>query len=203
MKRNPWMFLATLAVALLPSCSQEEPLPTHQASGTTVAADPGTVTPVETPAATTTVATPGTTPATVAVSSPGAVVASTDGEWPGVTLNVTELKRGSGGTVMLKFNVINGSDNEVGAGYNFGDSSSGATDYGSVGGVHLIDPVGKKKYFVVRDADSKCVCSREISGVKPGNRANWWAKFPAPPPDVQRVTIIVPHFIPMDDVPIS
>ena len=203
MKRSPLMFLLAAVVLMLPSCSKDEPLPVHQGSGTSAAAaDPGTVTPMENlPAATTTVAT--TVPATSPAAAPGAIIASTDSEWPGVTLNVTELKRGSGGTVMMKFNVVNGSEKEVDAGYNFGDTSQSATDYNSVGGVHLIDPVGKKKYFVVRDADNKCVCSREAQGIKPGGRANWWAKFPAPPPDVQRVTVIVPHFIPMDDVPVS
>ena len=29
------------------------------------------------------------------------------------------------------------------------------------------------------------------------------AKFPAPPDSVQKIGVVVPHFIPMDDVPIS
>ena len=47
------------------------------------------------------------------------------------------------------------------------------------------------------------MCSREVEDVHPGNKANLWAKFPAPPPDVTKVTIEIPHFQPMDDVPIS
>ena len=34
-------------------------------------------------------------------------------------------------------------------------------------------------------------------------RANLYAKFPAPPGDVEKITVEIPHFIPMDDVPIS
>ena len=67
----------------------------------------------------------------------------------------------------------------------------------------MIDAVGKKKYFVVRDTEGACLCSRDLSDIKPRNRANLFAKFPAPPEDVQKITVVIPHFIPMDDVPIS
>jgi hypothetical protein len=30
-----------------------------------------------------------------------------------------------------------------------------------------------------------------------------WAKFHAPPDGVQKIGVVVPHFIPTDDVPIS
>ena len=39
--------------------------------------------------------------------------------------------------------------------------------------------------------------------LKPGERVNLWSKFPAPPEDVQKISVVVPHFGPMDDVPIS
>ncbi len=70
-------------------------------------------------------------------------------------------------------------------------------------GIHLLDPVNKKKYFVVTDAERKCVCSKEIPDVEPGGKLNLWAKFPAPPPEVTKVSIEIPHFAPIDDVPIS
>ena len=72
-----------------------------------------------------------------------------------------------------------------------------------VGAVQLVDPVGKKKYFVARDAEGKCVCSRGIPDVAPHSRLSLWAKFPAPPDDVQKISIVIPHFQPLDDVTIS
>ena len=69
--------------------------------------------------------------------------------------------------------------------------------------MQLVDPVGKKKYFVARDADGKCVCSVHIPDVAPHSRLSLWAKFPAPPDDVQKISIVIPHFQPLDDVPIS
>ena len=130
-------------------------------------------------------------------------IATADGETPGVRIEVTELKRTSGGTVSLKFSMINDSDKAVSFSYNFVDPAHENKDFGGIGGVHLIDPVGKKKYFVARDSENNCVCSQKIKDIPKGSRANLWAKFPAPPDDVQKISIVIPHVSPMDDVPLS
>ena len=70
-------------------------------------------------------------------------------------------------------------------------------------GVTLVDGANKKKYFVVRDTDTNCLCSRDIKDIAPKSRVNLWAKFPAPPDDVQKISIVIPHFGPIDDVSIS
>ena len=103
----------------------------------------------------------------------------------------------------LKLAMVNDSDKAVSFGYAFVDPSHDITDFGGIGGVHLIDPVGKKKYFVARDSEGKCVCSQKVADIPKGSRANLWAKFPAPPDDVQQISIVIPHFSPMDDVPLS
>ena len=69
-----------------------------------------------------------------------------------------------------------------------GDNHVSADDYRDVSGIHLVDPVNKKKYFVVTDAEKKCLCSKGIADVETGGKLNLWAKFPAPPPDVTKVT---------------
>lgn len=133
--------------------------------------------------------------------SAGPAIATSDGDKPGIRVEVVELKRTSGNTVNLKFAMINDSDKDMGFSYDYGEGST--SDFGTVGGVHLIDAEGKKKYFVVRDTEGACACSRGLKDIKPKTRANLWAKFPAPPDDVQKITVVIPHFIPMDDVPIS
>jgi len=140
----------------------------------------------------------GTDPAPV---SAGPALATSEGDKPGIRVEVVELKRTSGNTVNLKFAMINESDQDMGFGYDFGEGST--SDMGSVAGAHLIDAEGKKKYFVVRDTEGACACSRGLSSIKPKTRTNLWAKFPAPPDDVQQITVVIPHFTPMDDVPIS
>lgn len=143
-----------------------------------------------------------TAPAPDAAAPPG-FVAFTDGEQVGVRFEVTELKRTSGGTVTLKFTLVNDSEKGVAFGYNYGYGQSSVADFASIGGIHLVDAAGKKKYLVVRDGNGKCVCSQGLDTVGPGSRVNLWAKFPAPPEDVTRISVVIPHAIPLDDVPIS
>ena len=100
----------------------------------------------------------------------------------------------------LKFTLINDSTESLGFGYGFVEKNKG---YGDIGGVHLIDQSAKKKYFVARDSEGNCVCSREQKDLPPGEKRNLWAKFPAPPPDVKTISIVIPRFSPLDDVPVS
>ena len=85
-------------------------------------------------------------------------------------------------------------------GYSFGE---GGGDFGTISGIHLIDAANKKKYFVVRDTDKACVCSSNIANIAAGSQSVLWAKFPAPPDDVQKITVEIPHFPPFEDVPIT
>jgi len=159
----------------------------------------------ETTATAATAAATTATTATAATAAPtSGAVASTEGERSGARVDVTELKRTSGGTVNLKFTITNGgSDSFSTASSYFGDNAISADNYRDVSGVHLVDPVNKKKYFVVVDSDRKCLCSKELPDIKAGEKINVWAKFPAPPPEVTKVTIEIPHFQPMDDVTIA
>ena len=144
---------------------------------------------------------PATTPVSSAPSA--AAIATADGERAGTRVEITELKRSSDNTVTLKFAMVNDSDKGIGFGYDFGDPANDIKDHASVGGVNLVDSAGKKKYFVVRDTENNCVCSRGVKDIAPASRANLWAKFPAPPDDVQKIGVVIPHFGPLDDVPIS
>lgn len=142
-----------------------------------------------------------TSPAPSPAPAPS-VLATSDGERAGARVEVVELKRSSGDTLSLKFVLVNDADKDFSMANYLGNSGIGS-DYRSVGGAHLVDATGKKKYLVVRDSETYCVCSREVQDVEPKSRVNLWAKFPAPPADVQRVNIVIPHFGPMDDVAIS
>lgn len=174
----------------LASCSKQEAKPTGEAARSAVSPPDRTTTNVSPPPATTS-------------ASTAPAIATSDSETAGVRAEVQELKRSSDNTLTLKFAIVNDSDKAVGFGYDFGDEGNHIKDYGSIGGVTLIDGTNKKKYFVVRDTESNCVCSRGVKDLKPGTRANLWAKFPAPPDDVQKIGVVIPHFAPMDDVTIS
>jgi hypothetical protein len=103
---------------------------------------------------------------------------------------------------MLKFTIVNdgSADFEPDS---LADKDVDKADYHSVSGVYLIDSANKKKYLVVYDTKNSCICSRRSKNVPAKSSANLWAKFPAPPDDVTKIGVVVPHFVPMDDVPLS
>jgi hypothetical protein len=127
-------------------------------------------------------------------------VLSAEGETPDVRIEVRELKRGDGGTVTLRLRLVNESGDEFAANCNMRET--GNDDCGDFTGAYLLDAANKKKYLVVRDADQKCVCSR-VDNIADGKKMNLWATYPAPPADVEKVTVIVPLFEPIEGVPIA
>ena len=144
------------------------------------------------------------TQTTVSAAPTAGAIAGTDGEKAGTHIDITELKRTSGGTVNLKLVLSNNGSEKLNlAGDWLGDTHVSRDSYRDISGVHLIDGANKKKYFVVTDSERSCVCSKNIEQVPAGEKVNLWAKFPAPPPEVTKVTIEIPHFQPIDDVPIS
>jgi len=98
---------------------------------------------------------------------------------------------------MLELLIVNNSDSS------YDLSSMTASQYRSADGIYLVDMTGKKKYEVVRDSDKNCICSRNLFTIDAKSSTNIWAKFPAPPDSVQKIGIVVPNFMPLDDVPIS
>jgi hypothetical protein len=125
---------------------------------------------------------------------------SADGDAPGTKIVVEDLKRDDGGTITLRFQMINETEKKFGDRCGFREDSGETC--GPITGVHLLDAANKKKYLVVRDTSRKCACA-DFRVIEPGGRINLWAKFPAPPPGVQKVTVVVPQFQPVESVPIS
>lgn len=196
MKKGASPKLVTIIVALAPvmiaACTTSSPQQKNtNASSQAAPAKPEASAPAPAPA-------PSTPP-----SSTAPIIASADGDAPGTKVEIHELKRSSGETLTLRFSMVNGSNKDISFNYAFVEPGKDVPDFNSVGGVHLIDPVGKKKYFVVRDTENQPSCSKGLKDLAPGQRLNLWSKFPAPPEDVQKISVVVPHFGPMDDVPIS
>jgi len=126
-------------------------------------------------------------------------LASAEGELPGLRVEIQELKRTAGDTLTLKLAFVSTGQQDVPMDQ-FGTTGS---NQWSLAGITLVDIVGKKKYFPAGDSEGKCLCSMDIARLKPQARANLWAKFPAPPPDVQTISILIPRFAPIEDIPIS
>ena len=112
---------------------------------------------------------------------------------------MNELKRTSS-TLTLTFTAFNTSDKEFGTQGVFDGDTFGR--FRHVGGIHLIDQESKKKYFVVTDSDGSVLCSNNIANIAPKSQITLWAKFPAPPPEVRKITVEIPHVVPIEDVAI-
>lgn len=100
--------------------------------------------------------------------------------------------------VTLRFTLVNNGTESVSVANRFGGAGSR-----SFTGVYLIDPVAKKKYLTVLDAEGNCVCSSNLTNVEPGERLEAFATFAAPPPSVEKVTVVIPSFQPADNVTIT
>lgn len=143
---------------------------------------------------------PAAVPAPAAPASPAALAVSDNENGTG-RAEVMELKRVSGDMLMLRIGIVNTGREPMDMGRLYADPKTG--DYRIISGITLVDPLNKKKYFTVRDGADNCVCSGNVEDVKPGNRANVWARFPAPPEDVQKLSVLIPHFPPMDEIVIG
>ncbi len=124
---------------------------------------------------------------------------SADVEQPGTRVVVTDLKR-AGNTVTLKFVIYNDSGTDLTIYGNYTDAEYAG--YLSFSGVHLLDGPGKKKYYAVKDSDRNCVCSDNIKAITAKTSMTLWVKYPAPPDSTQKVTVQIPHFLPIEDIPI-
>lgn len=51
----------------------------------------------------------------------------------------------------------------------------------SMAGATMVDKKGKKRYFILRDTNGRCLCTRFTGGLDEGETAEWYAQFPAPP----------------------
>ena len=194
--RNTNRIISFLAVTLLVAgtwgCEQKQPVSMAPAPS----APQQAATPAPAPAAAP-VAAPASSPAAAPANAP---LASTDGDIPGLRISVDGLKRTSD-TLTLKFTVYNSSGTDNNLMHTLANTDDGR--YADLRAVYLVDAQGKKKYFVVTDSEGAYVSSNQLGWVGKGSQASLWAKFPAPPDDVTKMTVAIPHFIPVEDVPIG
>lgn len=124
---------------------------------------------------------------------------------------ITELRR-SGATVILNARVEPVGDSD-GSGQitdlfsdslDAEDSEEAADDRDSFDGAALIDGDARRKYLVARDPAGGCVCTAGLSSAFVDNGSvNLEATLTAPPPNVQRVDVVIPRVRTFPGVPIS
>ncbi|MFG3286261.1 hypothetical protein [Streptomyces sp. NPDC048111] len=121
----------------------------------------------------------------------------------GVVLTINSVKRDSGGFLTVSGQVRNtGSEDFVATSPWAGTERDVLASGDSVAGATLVDKVGKKRYYVLRDTGGKCLCTMGISSIKAGQTVPFFAQFPAPPNTTQQVDFQLPTF-PTMSVPVS
>ena len=69
--------------------------------------------------------------------------------------------------------------------------------------IYLMDEANSKKYFLLKDAKGDFIYSGDPWDiVADGSKVSWF-KFPAPPPEVKEITLVIPGVVPFEDVPIE
>ena len=134
-------------------------------------------------------------------AAPAAAIAVQDHEVDGVEVALLEVKRASGNTVTIKWHYRNKTNEKkpLNHGANMGmDSYRFAQD------VYFLDP-SQKKYVVLKDAQGIPQAAKHDQfafslNLAPKQTVNTWAKFPAPPAEVEKVNIYLPGAPPFEDI---
>ncbi|MFD7497309.1 hypothetical protein ACFV8T_33975 [Streptomyces sp. NPDC059832] len=113
----------------------------------------------------------------------------------GLTLVINQVKRDSGGFVTVQGEIKNVSDRTQNSGSWAGPETAVAgKNPNSVAGATLVDKAGKKRYYVLRDTESRCLCTTNILPVSPGESTPIFMQFPAPPSTTTEVDFNLPTF---------
>ena len=128
-----------------------------------------------------------------------------DHEIEGVEVVLLEVKRTSGDTITVKWKYRNKTKENKEL---VKSTSSWSDAYQFSLNAYLIDPVNKKKYLVLKDEKGNPVAARHelkqlVITLAPGQTISTWAKFPAPPAQVEKISIYIPSVPPFEDIPIT
>ncbi|WP_345284971.1 hypothetical protein [Streptomyces gulbargensis] len=77
-----------------------------------------------------------------------------------------------------------------------GDETEVVKHGNSLGGATLIDSVGKKRYYVLRDTDGRPLTTSGLDSLGPGKSTSVFMQFPAPPATTTEVSLQLPTFEP-------
>ncbi|MER5932889.1 hypothetical protein [Streptomyces sp. NPDC002054] len=64
----------------------------------------------------------------------------------------------------------------------------------SIAGATLVDRAGKKRYYVLRDTEGRCLCTTSILSIDAGGSVPVTAQFPSPPSGTTEVDFGLPTF---------
>lgn len=178
--RKGWVSLVAASVALLAvGCGAEEKPKTDKPIATSSAAQ-GKAT------------TQGSQPA----EEPTETLAVLKGQ-NGFELAINSAARDAGGFLTLKGTLKNTSEKGRAVPDNVRGDETEVLKHGtSLGGATLVDGVGKKRYYVLRDTDGRPLTTTGLGIVSAGDSVDVFMQFPAPPANTTEVSFQLPTFEP-------
>ncbi|MFI8371813.1 hypothetical protein [Streptomyces sp. NPDC085466] len=115
----------------------------------------------------------------------------------GLEIEVTEAERDAGGFLTIKGRLKNTSDGVSAIPAQTSGNETEVVKHGqSLGGATLVDSLGKKRYYVLRDTDGRPLTTAGFSTLGPGKSTAVFMQFPAPPASTTEVSFQLPTFEP-------
>jgi hypothetical protein len=128
-------------------------------------------------------------------SDPSQILATLTGE-QNIEVTIDSAIRDTGGFVTVKGTVTNNGTAPFNAVSWRGTEVALAQSGPSVAGAVLVDEAGKKRYYVLRDTEGKCLCTMGLVGIQPKETRPFFAQFPAPPASTTEVDFELPTMPP-------
>ncbi|MFJ4844207.1 hypothetical protein [Streptomyces sp. NPDC088733] len=113
-----------------------------------------------------------------------------------ITITLNEAVRDSGGFVTVRGTLTNNGTSIFNATSWVGQEIAVQKSGASVAGAVIVDEAGKKRYYVLRDTEGKCLCTMGLNLIKPGETRPIFAQFPAPPATTTEVEFQLPTMPP-------
>lgn len=132
---------------------------------------------------------------TSATPEPAETLAQVKGE-KGIVVTITKATRDSGGFVTVEGTLTNTGDESFSAVHWAGSEEGVQASGNSLAGAVLVDPQGKKRYYVLRDTAGMCLCTMKLTSIQPNETRPIFAQFPAPPEGTTDVTFELPTMPP-------
>ncbi|MFE7512023.1 hypothetical protein ACFU8I_12490 [Streptomyces sp. NPDC057540] len=115
----------------------------------------------------------------------------------GLEFAVNSVERDAGGFLTIKGQLTNTGDSAAAiSSQTSGDETEVMKHGSSFGGATLVDSVGKKRYYVLRDTDGRPLTTTGLSVLKAKANADVFMQFPAPPASTTEVSFQLPTFEP-------
>ncbi|MCB5182468.1 hypothetical protein [Streptomyces antimicrobicus] len=120
------------------------------------------------------------------------VLATVSGE-EGIVLEVNSARRDPGGflTVSGQLKNTSGKDFTHTTAWRGNELTSSGE---SVAGATLVDKAAKKRYYVLRDTEGRCLCTTGVNMISAGKSIPFFVQFPAPPASTAEADFSLPTF---------